>query len=94
MTQTLIYTLHCPETKEFLDLGQGKGFVRVEDYQHAVKLHGVEQLNFFCREYPDAVNLLVKEHKVEISQDHKGTVKDLLNMSGIELPELYQGPTH
>lgn len=89
----IVYTLHDPETKEFLMPAVHTGFVSTEDFQHAIQLHGVEQLEAFCKEYPQAIDFLVKEHMVEISNDHKGTVKELLNMSGIGLPEL-KGQTH
>lgn len=88
----LIYTLHDPKTGEFMmkSLCIFRSLTGTDDFQHAVQLHGVEQLDIFLREYPEISDYHVREHEIDISGSHKGTVKELLSMSGIDLPE-YDG---
>ena len=84
----MIYTLHDPQTKEYLSRGLMGDFMPVEEFKHALMIHSTEELEAYCLEYPQVKELLVRCHMVKTCDLTNGTVKEVLEMSGVAIDDV------
>jgi len=79
----MIYTLHDPQTKEYLNVGLMGDFIPVDEFGQALLIHSIEELKAYSLECPQIGELLVRCHMVKTCELTNGTVDEVLQMSGV-----------